>query len=152
MIGHKIRGFTVFCDEVRQESNGKNIYIGVYNNVIIFPANDPPPIPSLTLLVNLWIDPDVSLNEDLDLRVTVPWADEPAIQMKFDVKKAILDGKKTGMLEDGQILSIQIPLVFNNLKFEKEGLISVRAYASREEFKLGSLMIKFMDPQPKNQT
>jgi hypothetical protein len=143
MIADKIRGYTIFCDEIREEPNGKQIYIGVYNGEIILPGPGPHVLRIVTFLINLFVDTDLEMGEQLTLRVRTPWQSEPIIDANFDLNAFLADSKLNGTLVEGQVLSVKIPFSVTNFAILKEGLISVRGYAQGEELKFGSLLVSF---------
>src|SRR5215208_1177303 len=71
-------GYTVFCDDIRQENNNKRIYIGVYQGVMnVF---NPPPtnLFKLSLAVHYYEKPGEI--EPVEIVITVPGLDQPAFR------------------------------------------------------------------------
>lgn len=68
-------GHTVFCDEIRQEINGKLFYIGVYSGEMRVFGTLPMAVNQLHLAVTYYDSPGAQ-NEPLELRVYFPGVDD----------------------------------------------------------------------------
>lgn len=141
MFSQQIRGYTIFCDDIRQEITGKAIYIGVYNGEINFSGPAPQSLPSFSILINLMIDPDVSINQQLKLTVVFPGVEMPVVEADIDVNAALADSVNSLLPE--QLLRMQIPILSRNIVFAESGLVKVRGLVNGEELKFGALKVNF---------
>jgi hypothetical protein len=144
MFGQKIKGYSIFCDDVRQEVTGKSTYIGVYNGEINFSGTAPRTLPTFAMLINLMINPDISIDRQLKLLVTFPGVELPVVEADLDVKGALADSANRLLPE--QLLHMQIPILTRNIVFAESGLIKVRGYVEGEELKFGALKVNFHEP------
>ena len=107
--GYKVKSI-IICDDVRTENSGKEILIGVYNDVIVFPrlpagiiklfirvALDVIPLQSFTFNI-LIVDPDGKTIGEHERKAEAPDVDTPVL----------------------------IGLVLAGLRFEKEGIYKIR--------------------------
>jgi Family of unknown function (DUF6941) len=63
--------YTLFCDDVRREDNGKDILIGVYADALIVPRKLPIVIPQMFAVVH-YVEPDGFTNEAVRMQIFVP--------------------------------------------------------------------------------
>lgn len=69
--------YTIFCDDIRQEITGKEIFIGVYRGVIGLNGQEQIVLPQFNVLINIVFTPDVIFKK---LRFVVELPDtEPLI-------------------------------------------------------------------------
>jgi hypothetical protein len=146
MFSQKIRGYTIFCDDLRQEVTGKATYIGVYNGEINFSGPAPQSLPSFAILINVMVDPDVTIDQQLKLVVTFPGVENPVVESDIDVKGALVDSGNSLLPE--QLLHMQIPIQTRNIVFAESGLVKVRGLVNGEELKFGALKVKFHEQTP----
>jgi hypothetical protein len=96
----------VICDDIRRESSGKEILIGVYAGVILFPR-----LPAILTNLGMRIEFNTSLKSADDLTVELR---DPDAQPLLSVTGAMeMVGK-----DEVQVLSV----VCNNVEFTKEGV------------------------------
>jgi hypothetical protein len=137
-----IRGYTIFCDDIRHEVSGKVTYVGVYNGVIA-PENGELPI----VLPKLCVSTTINWYEDelpappMTLKIFGPGSDEALSQVEFQFPDSAdviwLPGEKS----KDAFISISLQAAFTGITFRKQGALKVRAYGGGQEFKLGSLMV-----------
>ena len=143
MLAHKIKGYTIFCDDIRQEISGKTTYVGVYNGLINFSGPAPQTLPTFAMLINLFIEPDISIEDQMKLLVIFPGVNLPVMEADIDIKGALSDSR--GNLLPDQILHMQIPVMTRNIVFAESGLVKVRGNVSGEELKFGALKVAFQE-------
>jgi hypothetical protein len=85
-------GYVIFCDDVRQEINGKTIFIGVYhgNDMTVLADSWSVTIPKLSIVIAYHenIDTFISMNE---VRVYLPGEpeDSPSLRIQPPPKEAL---------------------------------------------------------------
>lgn len=134
-------GYTVFCDDIRQEEGGKSSYMGVYRGILFtntdFPATFPKfgfgvvytelasePIPPLTLMIYLPGDADDAPTFSIDIP---------------DIASTNL--KPNRHASDNPRYLMNMPIVAGPLTFNKAGKIKVRMKRGDEVVRLGSLTV-----------
>lgn len=145
-------GYTIFCDDIRQEDNGKLIYIGVYSGVMYAPQF-PITVSALALRIFYFERPNES-NEAVELRIYLPGQEEdsPAIKLQLaeDFRKSV------PMLEVPAETSWDKPETFmtgifhlklSPMELKEAGLIRVRAIRGENSIKLGSLRVELPPKQ-----
>lgn len=145
-------GHCIFCEDIRQEINGKETYVGVFpgSEMFVFGAM-PTNIGKLMIKVfyaQRATDPKVPVT----IEVTMPGDDEASatIEIDFSTATEALPPPPTHL--DDAFIALQATFIFNPLEVKKEGTIRVRAVRDGKCYKLGSLTVKphpDMEPQQK---
>jgi hypothetical protein len=137
-------GYTIFCDDLRREVNGKAIYIGVYAGAIVVPFV-PIGLTSLVAMVTYRERPGES-TDPVVIKIFIPnnTEDNPSVTVDLAMdehRKAQRDASPG--LEDGdRFISVEIPIMVSPFLISSEGFVRVRAYRGDEEIKLGSLRVQ----------
>ena len=141
-------GFTIFCDDLRQESSGKLIFIGVYTNELIIFGAAPTLLPTFAAFINYVERPGES-TDPVKLRMFIPGMAEPFADIDLDVVAMRNTPKPPHIEGDDSFIRMFVPLKFSPLPIHEEGLIKVRAYRGDDEIRLGTIMVRFQ-PIPIN--
>ena len=135
-------GYTIFCDDIRQEVGGKTTYIGAYSGFLVLEVDFPVTIPMLCMAVNFVIGMSDELRPLSIKAYFDPEEGEEALLIEGDVPiegfKAV-DARLQGMDNMNRHAAVHIKLAPFNI--EKAGRLKVRAYYGDEEYRLGSLII-----------
>jgi len=138
-----IRGYTLFCDDIRQEIGGKLSIMGLYQTHLHISPGLPAVLPKFSMYIQFRLFPEES-KEDFSLKVffetsedvllleqTVPYPEEVAAEPMFEPDSFHLAN-----------------LIINLAPFEikEAGRLKVRMYQSGLEYKLGSLVIDVATP------
>jgi hypothetical protein len=139
-------GYTIFCDDVRQESNGKLFYIGVYQGDMIIHVQPPTMLPSFVAIVHYLERPGES-GLPVKMKMFAPGAESTPI-FEFDVpveqmRSSPLPPDKEG---EDKVLRASIPMKLAPFIVPSEGLIKIRAYRGDDEIRLGTLRVQFQTP------
>lgn len=135
-------GTTVFCDDIRDEVSGKKTYVGVYMQDMIIDGPLPAIIPQFGLAIT-YLEPIEKVGSPVSIKVYVPGEKEEKVLLDIDLPLNRKESMQSGLNDPkakyvGYLTAFKItPLVL-----EAEGFVRVRAYASGEEIKLGSLQIR----------
>ena len=144
-------GYTVFCDDIRQEANGKLIFIGVYpHEAMLVQGKFPLTLPRIcfSILVAQKIS---SFLPTVGIQIFVPGDSSDAPSIVAEAGETV-DGVVQDMA-DMNSNSFGIPesertyiKIFANMQFEnfllkEEGLIKVRADVGGKRYKIGSLRV-----------
>jgi hypothetical protein len=142
-------GYTIFCDDVRQENSGKFLYIGVYAADMIIHGQPPGVLPTFAAIIHYAEQADEQGDAIIRLKMYVPGTDQPIADLPVDpatMKSVPLPPYLEG---EDRIIRASIPLKFSPLVIPQEGLIKVRAYRGEDELRLGTLRVNFQ-PQPES--
>jgi hypothetical protein len=129
-------GYTIFCDDVRQESNGKLIYIGVYEVKMIL-EQIPATLPSFCVVVK-YIERHGESDLPVVLKVFLPGYEEP-MQSELPLKE-IRAAELPEAMED-PLLTTSVHIKIAPFVIGVEGMIKVRAYRGEDEIRLGTLHV-----------
>jgi len=134
-------GYTIFCDDVRQENNGKQIFIGVYNADMVVESL-PALLPSFSFVIRYQ---EMKGESELPVKIviTVPNPDDQMIfeadlpRDAFKLAAPAPDAVQGEMMTAINLASSIVGLVITHL-----GRIKVRAYRGDDEIRLGTLRIR----------
>lgn len=139
-------GHSLFCDEVRKEITGKDIYVGVYSTGMTVHAEYPYTHPHMSIVVTYSEDINI---ESTDVKVSIfpPGEDEPIGSLTIpahhieEVKE--LARNDDTPIEGGGQRQTKIQFVANltPMKVSSDGRLRVRGYRDGEEIKMGTLNI-----------
>jgi len=144
-------GFTIFCDDIRFEQNGKRSLIGVYTGELIVFGSPPVALPQFAMVVNYFERPGES-TEPVEIGILASWRPEPLFKIILPVDEM----RKIPLPSDpeaddpviGGVWNLNIP----NLQLPQPGRIKVRARRGESEVRLGSLLVSFRPPATDNST
>lgn len=134
MIARQVQ--TVFCDDIRQEVNGKLSLIGVYGGNMLVPAF-PVIIPKLCLLVKILAPADDPINS---MTVRVLRNDEVLQEINIDedqLNAAIPPNKDESDSKDrgSRVQSAQLILIYSPIQFDDPSKIRVRVQTDKDELR-----------------
>lgn len=132
-------GITVFCDDIRYETSGKSIYIGVYHNTLNLVTKEPTALPVLHCAARLMVPSDMQ-----------------AKQLVFKILQEINGEEK--VLVEGPIIAVNESLnaskdkekfvyclshlAISPLIITSNFILKSRAYLDGEEVRLGVLAVE----------
>ena len=134
-------GLTIFCDEIRTENNGKQIYIGIYKAEMLLGPSFPARLPSFSVII-LYRERPGESSHPVRFAVFVPGAEEPAFEAHVD--RAQLDSIPLPTDEDADdpVLELTLAANFRDFVLQEAGRIKVRAFRGDEEIRLGTLQVR----------
>lgn len=146
-------GYTIFCEDIRHEDNGKAIFIGVYNGDIVLPSDSefPATLRSLAFHISYMERPDES-TDLVEFLIYLPGQhNEPA--RRIPIFSGPRPPVSTDMVSDrpesegrDPILSLRVNVVVSPIELQQTGEIRVRAQVGDDVVKLGSLQVRLADP------
>jgi hypothetical protein len=140
-------GYVIFCDDIRQETNGKMIFIGVYpgNDMTVLSDSWPVTISKLSLAISYHENRDTFLSVS-EIRIYLPGEpeDTPSFRIQPPPKEALQAITPPRAFDDDADLmkGFVTYTIFSPLVIQQEGGIRVIAYIGDDTFKLGSLYIR----------
>jgi hypothetical protein len=146
-------GYTIFCDDIREEAGGKHSFMGTYIGQMIIHVPFPITLPTFAFAVTI-----LQRRRVFDPNVTI-WVflpgdshDEPSIQGKFGeaVHGNIAESTAaetaalhpdTHVPDEDQYLTLGTHMKFSQIVMKKPGLIKVRAVIGDNMYRLGGLRV-----------
>lgn len=142
-------GYTVFCDDIRQEATGKFIFIGVYQGTMFINADFPQTLPKLSFSLHVVMKNELA-KPPIKLRIFVP-GDEENSSVEAEVGETEEGGFHKAATENSKAMGIPVEdhihtVFFANMSFEnfvikQPGRIRVRIDIDGKRYKLGSLNV-----------
>ena len=143
-------GSAMFCDEVRQEHNGKDIYIGVYSsgdsNAPLTPEKYT--AASFTIIATTMIDPMEAPEKAKEISVYFPGEVDPAVRLEIklpeDAYNRADESDELSRFPRAPVTTRAV-MVLRNQSFKEAGFVRVIMTYGEEKFLLGRLKINFKD-------
>jgi len=137
-------GYTIFCDDIRYEVNGKVALNGVYGGDIVV-AELPTTLPQLCFRI-MYYERRNESDESVEVRIYTPAEDAPIVTIPIDrqILKNTPDQPKTD--ESENLITIAMNVATTSLILKEEGLLRVRAFRGDTEIRLGSLRVRKAAP------
>jgi hypothetical protein len=143
-----LRGYTIFCDDIRHEIGGKVTFAGVYEGIMFVHGDFPFVLAKFGLGIRYMERRDANLTEDINIQVFMPGQSEhdtPAfggVLPAQDARNTVQPhADAAAALETPRYLQLATNLIFSPLIIPQKGTIKVRAYVGSERVKLGSLLV-----------
>ncbi len=139
-------GYSIFCDDIRNEVGGKLSFIGCYSSVIIVTQKFPLVLPKFCIHGFVVTGADEPFRS-VSIRCYVPWQQAPILDEKIEVphipaQRAMVAELESNVSAPRQIVA-SASLVLSPFELAGPGLIRVRAVVdgAAEEVSLGALQI-----------
>ena len=136
-------GYTLFCDDIRQEVSGQVTLVGVYGADLITSAPFPATLPKLGLRITYLEKPGES-TEPVEIRIYLPGnADgEPAHRLPLPADFRSMASAPHPSLSDPFLIAAVLHAEISPLLLQQEGEIKVRIHrGDRGEIRLGALRV-----------
>src|SRR5260221_8135574 len=121
-------GYTTFCDDIRDELNGKTTLVGIYGADMLFNIQLPVTLPKLGLVVNYFERPGES-TEPIRIEIFMPDSEEGKPFMVAELPHEQM--RNFPIQADPEVKDPRIGAIFNMilspLTIAKEGRIKVQA-------------------------
>ncbi|MDA9493325.1 DUF6941 family protein [Bradyrhizobium sp. CCBAU 11361] len=154
-----IYGQVVFCDDVRQESTGKFIYIGVYNsNLMIVNGGFPATLTRLSFAISVFQKREI-FKPQFKIRIFVPGDPDDVASIEAEIGEGIqhpmmaeIDKTADALgLPKGEGIRNYIHMFsvmpFDNFQLKSTGYVKVQAEIDGKRYRLGALAVG--SPLPK---
>lgn len=140
-------GYTIFCDDIRAEAEGKMMFIGVYASYMFIHADFPVTLPKFGFGIT-FLQKRKVFESNLGIRIFLPQDsdDVPSIQadMKEVAESAIDTSARAMGLEqhDASVISLHANLIFAPFTIMQPGPVKVRIARRGDLVRLGTLTIR----------
>jgi len=132
-------GYSIFCDDLREEVRNKFTYVGVYNDSLVVDSDFPVTLPRFCIVAT-YAQRNSDDTRPIKLRVTMPGTDGPEVIVEGAIPETTFTGPDDPELED-PITFAAVNILLSPFTIHAPGLILVRAFYGDEEIKLGSLKV-----------
>ena len=133
-------GYTIFCDDIRQEMGGKVSHMGIYGGKLIVNSPLPVTLPKLALAVHYFERPSES-TESVTLQIYMPGEADPITKVELPVIEARAQAPPQDTPESDPLIGVIGLIMVTPFEPKSEGLIRVRAYRGDLEIRLGTLSV-----------
>jgi hypothetical protein len=135
------RGFSIFCDDVRLEATGKQIYIGVYTGEMFIQPAFPVTLPTFSIVMRFHERYGES-SDDLVFRVYVPGVVDPLFTSTASRDQINAVPQPDNPDSEFPHTELGIIATFSNLMIREPGLIKARVVRGEEEINIGALRVR----------
>jgi hypothetical protein len=138
-------GFSLFCDDVRQEVGGKLSFMGIYQADMVFPHGTAFPIvvPRFVIVVK-YFEVVGAFTDDLFIEIFLP-EDKDTPSARQEVKRSEIprpDNRYSVPEDSDRLFVVQVPMVLSPFIIREPGFLRVRMNRGENRLKLGSLLIR----------
>lgn len=137
-------GFSLFCDDLREEIGGKISLMGIYDRDLFFQAETPITFPRFVIFVR-YFEIVGAFSDDLALSVFLPGdeADRPTISLRLNRPDVRPSETSLAFSDDGEpVLSISVPVLLSPWEIRCEGAVKVRMRCGDVVTRLGELQVR----------
>jgi hypothetical protein len=136
-------GTTIFCDDIRDELDGKKTYVGVYFGDMVLHGAFPAVIPKFALAIT-YLEPLADPVSMVNIKVFVPGdGDNGDVAVDVDLPPDRLE--EVGPEDIDPNAQYRVHLMHFRISpfvISKRGYVKVRAYVKGKEIRLGSIKIR----------
>jgi hypothetical protein len=144
-------GYSIFCDDIRQEANGKVTFVGVYTRHMVVHGQFPVLLPKLGVWIQYNQRPE-HITKPIRFAIFLPTdaEDSPSIVMEVPPEQTEEAIAKSGYLakdfslvddKDPVFVGLGTQTVFSPFVIPSPGLIKVRAIRDDKLVRLGGLAV-----------
>lgn len=136
-------GYSVFCDDIRQEINGKLTLVGCYQGSIIFFSEAPSQYPKFCIFPTIQIPSELDF-EYFNIYIEVV-KDDGTSEIVFDTgeQKNEFTPDPNNSTDPDSFLAISTNIIFSPFNFSEIKMIRVRARIDEgDPIKLGALKVE----------
>lgn len=143
-------GYSIFCDDVRNEVGGKLSFVGCYNAVMFIPRVNSFFLPKFCIHTHI-VSPATEPFRSIYVRCYAPGSSEPIVEELIDTPALSDQRRLVSELETGReapkIIVAAASIILSPFEIRGAGLISVRAVVDdiQAEVSLGSLRVVVAD-------
>ena len=139
-------GYSIFCDDIRNEPGGKLSFIGCYNGIIFISGQFPLVLPKLCVHTHIF-SPASQPFSSIVVRCYLPGDEQPFAEEPIETPQRSAQTGLVANLKPEASAPLYIvaatSLIFTPLELRSGGLMRIRAFVDAEqEVRLGSLRIE----------
>jgi len=139
-------GYSIFCDDIRNEPGGKLSFVGCYNGVIFISGQFPLVLPKLCVHTHI-LSPASRPFSSILVRCYLPGDEQPFAEEPIETPRQTAQNELVANLKPDASAPLYIvaatSLIFPPIELRNSGLMRIRAFVDAEqEIRLGSLRIE----------
>ncbi|WP_407154045.1 hypothetical protein [Bradyrhizobium sp. STM 3557] len=143
-------GYSIFCDDIRNEPGGKLSFVGCYNGVIFISGQFPLVLPKLCVHTHI-LSPASRPFSSILVRCYLPGDEQPFAEEPVETPRQAAQNELVASLKPETSAPLYIvaatSLIFTPIELRSSGLMRIRALVDAEqEIRLGSLRIEQSRP------
>jgi hypothetical protein len=135
------RGYSLFCDDIREEVNGKTSYVGAYNGSIIGYGPAPATLPKLCIAI-FYMQAPTDESRPVKIKILFEHEGVETVLIEGDLPPEGFHAVPIEPLLTDPLLGANVNIVLSPFTIERDGLLKARAYYGDEEIKLGSIAVR----------
>jgi|SRR5215510_10032118 len=140
-----LRGYTIFCDDIRSEVGGKTTFVGTYDGVLFIHGEFPFVLSKFGMAIRYEEQKGAFTNEEAKLRIFLPGdeGNKASIESLLPMQDARKNARPLPDDNPSEIkyVAVGANLILSPLVIPKAGTIKVRVQCGEETVKLGSLVV-----------
>jgi hypothetical protein len=148
-----VHGYTIFCDDIREEVGGKHSLMGAYGGLMIINVPFPVTLPTFAFAVTV-LQRRKIFNPSVAIWVFLPGdsGDEPSIQGEFgEVAQGTIASATSAATEalhpdarapyEDQYIILSTNMKFSPLIMKQPGVVKVRAIIGDNMYRIGAMSV-----------
>jgi hypothetical protein len=144
-------GYTVFCDDIRQEVGGKITFVGTYRQALIVHGTFPITLPKFAMAIH-YLEKTSETPEKVDLKVFFPGDadDAPSISGELslaEASKGVPDAEKNN---PKRVSTFTTQIVIAPFELKASGSIKVRIKRGDQIIRVGRLRVTAIEAKAKD--
>nr|WP_321482871.1 hypothetical protein [uncultured Cohaesibacter sp.] len=143
-------GYTIFCDDIRQEISNKLTLVGCYGSEVVFRNEAPTVLPAFAAMVTIIAPCDMKL---ISIELIAEFFDGSTLLELSRIKASPAD-KEAKVAPDGEPArgkSVSIPIQWSPLRFMGNGYLRISCSLNGgEPFRVGKIPFLFPESEGKN--
>jgi hypothetical protein len=138
----EIYGYTIFCDDIRQEVGGKLSFVGVYSGTIFIHGEFPVTLPKFAFGISL-IQRREIVEPNIEVQIFLPGDAEDSPSIRGQLSEP-MEGALAAQIARAvdETATMHINLVAAPLTFTESGIMKVRAVRRGDLISLGDIRIE----------
>ena len=138
-------GFSIFCEDIREEVGEKFSWMGIFRKEITVPEDFPVFIKNFAIIIKYYEIVDLYKN---DLIFRIYGTDDVVIAEQKIMRDSIVSWslEPGSVAPDENLIGFELPFIFSPMVVSKAGSLKVRVYDGVEEVKLGSIRVRAVAP------
>ena len=134
-------GYTIFCDDIRQELGGKLSYIGVYSSILYLSGGFPATLPKFGFSIH-YIQPGRRPKTPIDIMIYLPGDTKNKPSIKLSIPLDTIESAEIPDDHAERLFHAAAVVPMTGLQLKSPGLIVVRARCEKKTKKIGGLRIE----------
>ena len=137
----------IFCDDIREEKSGKNLYIGVYGDAVLVLKPPPTNVAPFHIAVHLFVDRTEPIN-GLILHVAFPDEPSDSLGRDYQIKTTTLpEDPRVEGVEPDPWRRVMFKLRMSRLPISKFGRLRLAVKLNGRLINVGSILVALAPPE-----